>query len=186
MIKFEDYIIEKEDPTLQKIFELIGKNCKPFLKMINNQYDLYCLYRGISKKFAHDFFAKKKVRKNRIPRDTQFEYHSAIDEALYKKFKIRGRSECLFVTGQPLNAVKYGDVYLIFPIGNFKFIWSKSIEDLFDITFKAKEDKKFYTNLANKYQTTNLKKAIESGNEIMIKCKEYYMLNRFWWRSQLM
>ena len=180
MIRFYQYIAEAEI-SKEEIFEAIQKDCKPFLKAIDNNVFSYIIFRG-TKDLKN--FMKKKVRMDRKPLDTKKQYHKLLDDELYKKFKIRGRTKCIFVTGNKIDARRYGNIYSIFPIGNFKFIWSPMVKDY---TYKLKHLKQtnyeindlspvIKSEIVGTYQTTDLKKAIKSGNEIMISCKEYYAI----------
>ena len=175
MIQFNQYLKEEDNPM-----QLIEKDCQPFLKAIGGDINKFSIFRGI-KKTKKEFF-KKKVRKDRKPSDMFKLGHDILNDLFQKKFKIKCRSECLFVTGDPKFAKGYGKVYTIYPIGNFKFYWNPKIEDLFadapkeSFDFKVGEEKliKIFEPIVNGYQTTNLKKAIKSKNEIMIDCNEYY------------
>ena len=177
MIHFNQYINEKTDDPIQ----LIEKNCKPFLKAVGDHTKIK-IYRGVSK--TTDPFWKRKVRKDRKPSLTSQLVHNALDDLFQKKFKVRLRSKCLFVTGKRTDAEGYGKVYSIYPIGNFKFYWHPKIEDIsidlpekiFDFDVTTEDATKILIPIIKGYKDANLKKAIKSGNEIMIDCKEYYAL----------
>lgn len=71
-----------------------------------------------------------RVRKNRKPRDTDVRYHNAINRAFLSVFGWKARGQGLFVTGDQKFAEVYGIPYLIFPVGDFKFVYSPVFKDL--------------------------------------------------------
>ena len=77
-------------------------------------------------------------------------------------------------TSSTLNYM-YGEPYLFFPIGDFKFVWSPDIDDFYDAWQDAQI--KFYTLDIHSYIDKYLEKAIKSGNEISFNCKEYYLVD---------
>lgn len=116
-----------------------------------------------------------KTRKDRKPRDSSIELHNEADEYFFKKFGIKFRSQSIFCTGDIQSAKKYGKVAKIKPIGDSQICWSPKCFDLIE-----KEDFHWMTTeefiLENEYQIGNLDKAIESGNEIMIHCDRYEII----------
>ena len=92
MIHFNQYITEADVPK-EEILEAIEKDCKLFLAAIGNNTKKFVIFRGM--KFTKNFI-KKKVRKNRKPLDTKEDEHKIVDELMFEKFKIRGRTKCLF------------------------------------------------------------------------------------------
>ena len=67
----------------------------------------------------------------------------------------------------------------MFPIGDFKFIWSPKISDLYaalPLSFKGASLPEVVTHVMSEYTDKNLAAAINSEFEISIKCKEYYLL----------
>lgn len=118
--------------NLGEYFNLISKKCMPYLKewikyakTTPNPEHLYS-GRGVQL-----FFIEKTVRKNRRPKDTPDEIQKIVDDAFYKKFKVRPRSSSFFTTPIYTIAEDYGEVYAIFPQGNYKIIWSPDINDFF-------------------------------------------------------
>lgn len=127
-----------------------------------------------------DKFVKKKVRKDRKPRDTPEDIHEWADNWFYENFGIRARSNTMFCTSEASKTKQYGELYIVFPIGNFEIIWSHRLKDLYTewMVTKGLEFWKdyFLTSFAKTYHKGNLQKAIKSGNEIMLHCDEYYIL----------
>lgn len=115
----------------------IRAECKPFLAQTKLP-----LYRGmsnvplpedaeqakswpISKLMPH-----KMQRKDRAPKDTDKTLSKIFDEAIATVAGFKPRSEGTFAVGREDVANLYGDAFLIFPKGEFKFVWSPLVEDL--------------------------------------------------------
>lgn len=171
----------------------IQKECKPFLRDIKNADSF--LYRGMM--HGKGTFFKKKVRKNRVPTTTTKSLHEAYDRYFNEKFGWKARSNGLFVTGSTNDAGSYGRTYMIFPIGNYKFVWSEDVGDLFiyghdnnlrsnkHMDFKNTPPEEYYQTVKNvmdkaSYTDKNIVSAINSENEIMINSDTYYALDIFY------
>ena len=201
-----------DDIELRDMKKKIHAECKPFLRASKG----YSLWRGMYKKPP---FGKLKVRKDRKALDTPADVHKEFDKIFTKNFGWPARSSGLLTTGDKIVAGSYGNVYQVFPIGKFRFLWSKNVHDLYGryVYFMSKEgivysgggqwkdinqisrivksdnlyltDKELasYQNkvfkklddlIKKEYSDKNLFKAIESRNEIMIDCKEYYAMQK--------
>lgn len=152
----------------------IKRDCKPFLDQLGGNL----MYRG-SRSQNHGptrLFSKRGVRTNRRPTNTDPHVHDQMNDWFEKKFKIKARSETVFTTGRFADAKGYGTVYCIFPIGDFKFIWSPKIDDLF-VRLRAEHEADIPGFLdAADYQDDDLAQALRGDREIMVACKEYYLL----------
>ena len=179
-MRLQQYLNEASDEDIaKKRIALIWKNCQPFLKQMKslNFENENLLFSG--RKSSSDF-TKKKVRKNRSPKDTSIDIHNWVDDWFYEKFGIRARSNTVFCTSDRGTSIEYGDVYVLFPIGKFEVIWSYHLKDLYDkfVMDMGLEywKKNFLSYDAKTYKKGNLQRALKSKNEIMLYCKEYYML----------
>jgi hypothetical protein len=95
----------------------------------------------------------------------------------------------MFCTGDPGEAVGYGKLYYIFPIGDFKFVWAAGIRDLWsaydDILHRRDwdSDEEIYEVFMDTivepqhWSDQHLMSAIKSENEIAIRCDSYYGIN---------
>ncbi|CAG7580755.1 MAG: hypothetical protein SLAVMIC_00545 [uncultured marine phage] len=165
-------------------------------------------------------FGKKTVRSNRRSADMPEEVNDYFDQSFIKYFDFYPRSNGAFCTGSRRMADGYGTPYLVFPIGEYKYIWSQQVSDLYDYTEKTMwfaytfdpdgvvndirdgyanpENLKWYNEkmtdeeihnrlekmvddnideIVNTYESNDLKRAIDSGNEITLNCKEYYAIS---------
>jgi len=195
-MRLKQYITENNDIDLNGVytdlFNDIMKQCKPFMKewlpIYKKQHDF--LYRGME---AKDFGIKN-VRKNRKPMSTSRYAHTMLNKVFKDKFGWYARSNSIFCTGSDDDAGTYGDLYVIFPIGKYKYLWSPKIEDLTISIYQfgdivqtgtnytdmfnkelIKDNENTVEKLIKTYKTTNLDKALESNNEIMINAHRYYI-----------
>lgn len=177
---------DRAQETIAKGWEMIQKYCKPFLKewmpVVKswNKKKMPWLFRG-SHADLNDIYGLKKVRTNRNPMNLTDKAHAIIDDLMYKHFKIRGRTQCVFTSGHydPL----YGNAYLIFPVGQYKYLWHDDIKDLFmryewapydrEKLITHPDNMKALSDRIKEYKTKDLGWAIRSGNEIMIQCKKF-------------
>jgi hypothetical protein len=137
---------------------------------------------------------------NRTPKDTPKDYHKMADDFFAEEFGWRARSQGVFVSGSRKMAELFGRLHIIVPIGYFHFLWSPKISDMTKSVFnyvdshiadgiQNKGEEKglspqeidklvlqgFKTDILEKAQYTdeNLKKGIQSENEIMLRCESY-------------
>ena len=166
------------------IMQTISKNCKPFLKLIGSQVTTYPLYRGMEAASHPESITKKQVRlDNRRPMSSAQIKHDRYNLYFQEVFGAPFRN-ALFASGDRKMAQFYGYPFVVFPIGEFEFIWSPDVNDMaLDIQWpqaggwinvppsqEAVDDKLEFAG----YRDRDLPQAIKSGNEIMIRCKEYY------------
>lgn len=108
------------------IIEYIQKNCQPWLEESD-----YIAFRGIKNSEGMATLVKT-VRQDRKPRDSSEYFQLAIDEMLEKTGFTALRRNSVFVTQSLESAMDYGDIYMIFPIGDFTYTWNIYHKDLMD------------------------------------------------------
>jgi hypothetical protein len=118
------------DLSLEEAVRIFHDECKPFQKEIgfDGIFDFETLKRGMKNK-PKLFIGN--VRLDRKPTDTPLPIHEFMDNWFYKKFGVKFRSNAMFVTKSRGSAQIYGDVYIVFPIGEFKYCYSSTIDDLY-------------------------------------------------------
>ena len=133
---------------------------------------------------------RKEVRlTNRTPHATDELRHERFNDFFSRKFGYPFRNS-VFATGDSMDAAVYGNgIHVIFPIGDFDFLWSPYVRDMtYDLKWEPiggfshvppSQDLVDKTLNNVEYQVTDFKGAIISGKEIMIRCKEYYAVD---WR----
>ena len=125
------YINESSGNTsIEEILDLLWKNCKPFLNdLISTPYFRDFMFSG--RKGSKDII-RKPIRTRRDSKDTPVNIHKALDNVFYNHYGWRARSNAIFCTGSHSDATEYGDtVYMIFPVGKYKILYNKSINDLY-------------------------------------------------------
>lgn len=205
-MRFDQYLKDEVDTFINMLHNDVKD------EIINNANSNNFLFRGISSFNKVSTFDKFKSISDREPVDTPKQIHDMIDRALYKKFGWKPRSEGVFTTGSYSDAHGYGRTYIFFPIGDYEFVWSTTIKDCY---LKAKKIIIEYNNkvqnqklaiLHSKSQMLNSKEfeelfidnfsfdsfkdndltsAINSGNEIIFKCKEYYLVNIEYFKTRI-
>lgn len=179
----------------RKIWEdgtrLIRRDCQPFLKQVSFPFSLYRGMFGSTHKFV-----KKQVRlEDRRPSEMDQRDHETLNKHFTQTFGAPFRN-AMFASGDEDSSGYFGSLYSVFPIGPFEYLWSWEIDDLNFQMHDLLND--FYVKHAREqimpptpaqraegvtmaisevdYQTDELEKGINSGNEIMIRCKAYYAL----------
>jgi hypothetical protein len=211
-MKLQQYLIEDNKiEIIHRGITAVYDNCMPFIKDLvkggfdntHRQDDL--LYSGRNKTIP---MFSSEIRKNRRPKDMQPFRHDTYDRLFNDKFGVKVRSNSLFCTGNYTEALSYGSglAYLIFPIGQYKVIWSDKVRDLYtdyiankvfekypsmiDPTPPSREEIKKLDQELNKmiistYHDGKLMGAIRSGHEIMLSGKGYIGLDYDLFSNQL-
>lgn len=190
------------DPKNSTVKDLIAnankvrKECQPYLKQVNAGSDDQILWRGFDPgEYSHVSFMRKDVRlTNRTPKDTTKETHDLINAEFTKRYGEPFR-DGLFVTGSINMAGRYGYTFHVIPVGNFNFIWSSTVDDLWLATKELryltdmpegiisdkdtllKKELENFKGILRSYETVDLAGGIRSKTEIMMRPKAYYALN---------
>jgi hypothetical protein len=123
--------------------------------------------------------------KDRKPMSTRLPLHNFLNKLFDKKFGWEARNG-VAATGLHDEADMYGHAHVIFPIGNFEYVWSPEVTDLWGtlmmrgIRSLNAVGKSEMTKLVNNtYRNSGLHDAISQHKEVYIKCKEYYLVDPF-------
>jgi hypothetical protein len=181
----------KEDPL--HIWSVIKSDVQHnYLKAIKEEG---LLFRSSNKTVKN--ILKVNPRTDRKPLNVNIGVHNEMDKIFKGRFGWKARSEGVFVSADANQIDIYGTVYLFFPIGEYKFIWSPEVFDFYDeqenfmyLVYPeeisvdndySEEDidyiKSEIEEKINSYTDKNLNKAIKRRNEIMFKCSSYYLVN---------
>lgn len=183
-----------EAPEFIDLKELIERECQPFLKKSRKEG---LLLRGmLPKKGQKTFYAHGKgpddaltvlemtPRDNRQPSDMPQQYHTFLDRYFLDTVGFRARSQAVFCVGLPAlrDISSYGRTHVVFPVGEFEYTWSPTVEDLYgDLIYRRyfrdaeNQEEALRKHLDEQhYQTTQLNEAVTSKSEIMVKCSKYY------------
>ena len=117
------------DQELNKVVSRIQKECSSFLNVLENLRGSHLIYSG---RQENDPFIIKQVRKQRKPKDTPFMIHQTLNLLFEKHFGVRLRDESIFVLTDDKEAAKYGNSYVIFPMGKYQLWSNPQVDDLYD------------------------------------------------------
>lgn len=179
----------------------IRQNCLPYLTENRDAINRHPLYRGVKPPGGHSVTGagdanviRKEVRlTDRKPTDMPYDLHQFINGYFKQQYGSSFRS-AMFVSGSSGMASDYGTTYIIFPAGEFQYLWSEDYEDLYSITaeygfdqispssmspeeaveWKENAKESLEDEVLSTYQTDDLESAIDSAHEIMIRCSHYY------------
>ena len=179
----------------------VHSDCQFFLSQINAGEDQNIAYRGMDKtKYWETPIIIKDVRlEERKPLDSDDATHGFLNTEFTKLYGAPFRS-AMFMTGSARDTLRYGFTFQVFPVGQFKFIWSPTVNDLWveardlrrtlafptdrdeqemkkNEEYKAKVHKAFYDKVIASYETGNMQAALKSGKEIMCRAEQYYAIN---------
>lgn len=182
--------------------DLIKRDCKPFIKEMKKFSSPLLLYRGVSNS---ELFISRTTNPKRMTIDSSRFVTAFFNKMAYDNFGAKFRTEnVIFGSGSYGQAAGYGNVYAVFPIGDFKFLWSPKIIDFYnsqlygDIEYNASQEfvgyiktgkmkskkmieiyKEIEHSFLNeyKYSNKNLEEAIKSKHEIMVQAKKFYAIN---------
>lgn len=128
---FESVANAKKKKDFLTLLHGILKDCQPFIKEMMKDGEQNFLYSGRGIKM--DLWFEGKIRSDRVPKDTNPELHSDLNDFFQKKFGYPVRSSSMFTTVNKHMAQNYGNgnAYIIFPKGNYKYVWSPEIRDLY-------------------------------------------------------
>lgn len=168
-----------------EVMDILRRDCGPYIKEKALGENLW---RGMKKDIGD--FTKITPRKNRRPKDMPWELHEALDNAFKEEFGWKARSEAVFCSSSLYDAGFYGDIYIIYPIGKIKYVYSPVIPDIYtDMKRAGFVEEVLYKNptpnrieqIADSYielyTDKNLKEGMRRGVEILIKCNSYYALD---------
>lgn len=154
------------------IISFLEINCHKFLDEIRTNC---LLYRGYNTKDTDqritDGVYIKTTRTDRKPVSTTPQLHDEMNQKFFDIYGERLRSEAVFTSTDKSSSWMYGDEYLFFPIGEYKYYWNPEVTDLYVQVLDMSDFNKF----ANGYISDNIGKANRS--EVMFVCKEYYLVD---------
>lgn len=190
--------------TVNRLITEIIARCQPFLKALSYKAHDKQLYRGIGSIPPPSLLTPTGELRtypghnpHRSPSNTPKAVHTEINHIFTRMFQFPFRNGT-FVTHNIHIAETYGMVVTVLPIGDFHFLWSPYVDDLFGNWDEFESDELFKSKttgtprptnevIQNKYldiiesnqlqyRTTNLLDAVDSGNEIMIYCDRCIVL----------
>ena len=209
-MRLDNYIVLNEEVDrlqlkVDGIIETIFKDCDYYINLLRKSNAFKLLYR--SSKDSANFYKLKtsNLDRGRKPKDMGIVMHNLLNDKIFKPSFGWNVRDGIFASSKILPY--YGEPYLFFPVGNFEYVWSPTVRDLYEDMFNKsnlkaldflyyyadEKEKEAYTlkdltedevkksiiNLQQMYQNNDFKMAVRSENEISFKCDKYYIVNRF-------
>lgn len=180
---------------IQRVIDTLKSKCGKYYREAKKSGKMF--YRGTYKADWREPITPITPRTDRRPKDTNKVLHNLVDDLLEKKFGWRPRSEGIFTSSHRGMVAGYGNTFSVWPIGDYKFVWSDEARDMFNslramlklsssdmdnsnTVLKALKDsgnQNKIKKLVDSFQDTNLAAAWKSGNEVVFSCKQYYLVN---------
>ena len=88
------------------------------------------MYRGYEKYSEEPF--QRPFRDNREPKDSGLFHQDLYNDAIEVAGGTANRSNSIFVSGNMVHARKYGEVYVVFPMGDFNYTYHLGVKDWYD------------------------------------------------------
>ncbi len=128
-MRLTHYLNENDIEEYTTLISNIEDKCSQYLKSLRQSKNANnLLFSGRKKK---DKWFEGFIRTNRQPRDTPPVIHDMIDDVFQQEFGIRLRSNSLFCINSLKTARTYGNIYYIFPIGDYNTWYNSNVQDLY-------------------------------------------------------
>ncbi len=186
MWTFRDYLLEANQ-TPEQVAQTLLSQCMPFVNAVGEVEFDTVLYRGTNAKIE-DFLPRERTKAGGVTG----EYSGDRGEMLRNYFNSTcgiNLDSIIFATGDPALAKTFGNPYVIFPIGAFKFAYSKSGTPLPHINNeKDLAAAKIVCGIADDMSDEGMpdqdfQNAIRSHNEVLIYAKGYLPISLSFWKQ---
>lgn len=187
--------------TPEAAVRYITKNCKPWFARGGGWHEERIVYRGQVSSLPTTYYVKP-VRSDRRAMNMNAETTDMFNAAISRAGLVANRNNSVFCSGDRTQALDYGFVYVMFPIGRFNFTWSGLLEDWYtkmdrlnsklkmDLDFvvpKSEKDlKKLDQELKLRGDDNSLLEAIASEHEILIHCQEVLLINESFYFGEVL
>ena len=193
-MRLEQYVNENINHFIDEMpidtQNLIRRNCKKYLKLMNSMGPFY---RGMYRKLKPGQIIVRQVRKDRSPMGMNKTLFKKLNKWLSDNGHIR-RDKSVCVISNYDDAQEFGEPSYFFPIGNFKYSWIKSkdiniddfstewIQSNVDYFFDDEHEYEMSDHIDRKefptFFTTNkgIEIAYRNKYEVWFDCKEYYLV----------
>lgn len=125
--ELEDYKHD-ENQYWKRVAMKVMRDAKDYLSEVGTPVKL--MYRGYERFDNYPFH--RPYRENREPKDSGLYHQDLYNAAIDAAGGIADRSNSVFVSGNMIHARKYGEVYVVFPMGKFNYTYHLGIKDWYD------------------------------------------------------
>ena len=155
--------------------DLIKEHCRPYLSEVGEQFAFsHFLYKGTWNPPKQPLISINGRPDSNIPRKLHVEF-----ERVFQKVYGFPYMKAVFASTDIGQAVEYGDdVFAVFPVGNFQYCWSPTVEDMFYMTGDDEIEKHEIESavIKNKFTTSKLKSAWKRPGEVMLVMSKAIMV----------
>ncbi|NJO61526.1 MAG: hypothetical protein HC836_25745 [Richelia sp. RM2_1_2] len=166
-------------PPAGEIFDILNKNCSQWIKLTK----WTPVYRGSKMINPYDDFIKIKTRPEKQDPDVPPIIQQQFDQQMRTAGHQAVLSNSVHLTGDLSEAKTYGRPFVIFPVGNIHFSWSPVVKSLMGSLFRDGKKIARLSDLIPTYKHSELRAAIQSNNEILVQCFEYYKVDLELWHT---
>lgn len=125
----EKFADEQEEADVYKtVAQALVRRAKDYINEVGEPVRL--MYRGYEK-FSDEPFHRP-YRSNREPKDSGLYHQDFYNAAIDAAGGTANRSNSIFVSGDMVHARKYGEVYVVFPMGDFNYTYHMGLKDWYD------------------------------------------------------
>lgn len=160
------------------LLDYIKNNCRKAIKEYRDGYNIFV--RQEVREDSPEIGKIKAIRSDRRPSDTPREIHRMTDDWFEEKYGWRARSTSLFcwIVSDITKYAKLAKLnrrhkFIVFPVGNYRYLWSMKSHDLYTDLYVRSEDEVHDNFVINK--TFGSEDEEMSDKEIEDKIKEIYM-----------
>lgn len=193
-MRFQHYI--NEEKLYNFYIPKMKIECAKFIKDIRGANGSLIRYDNKKRDWM---ISKNKTRDFRDTVDIPLELSKKIGNLFKEKFGWNARNENVVFCWGKSEKLKNALMRYVFPVGNYRFLWSPKVDDLYRKLYKLSTIKKigyqgitkendpklinalyeyFKENkILDTYTNKNLKEAVMDTKEIMVNCKEYYLVD---------
>ncbi len=181
------------DYEFGEIINILEANCSQFLDELSSKKE-YPIFRGATNMDdVTDGMWEKESRDDRFPRDSAGDFSEDFDDAFYKKFGVRLRSNGVFTSKSPFVAGSYaGSFYMFFPVDGYKYYHNNKALDLFalqpvyydypdDYSDQREDVISKINDWVNGYEMNKMENA--GLCELTFICKKYYLVDLAFYRD---
>jgi hypothetical protein len=183
---FRDYLFEfTKSPA--DIAEDLLEHCMPYINAVGDVDYYTVLYRGTASKLE-DFTVRERKTAGGMTGSYSDERTRIVNEYLKQKHGI-DIANVIFATGDPDHAKAFGNPFVIFPTGPFKYVFSKTNKTLGNIDKPEEmEAAKFISGIADDESDDGQSdplflSAVQNNLEVLIQAGGYYPIQLAYWKQ---
>jgi len=187
MQTFRDFLLERTQ-TPDQVAHALLRQCMPYINGIGEVEFDTVLYRGTDAKIE-DFVPRERSESGGVTSKYSGDTGQVMRNYFSRKCGINIET-IIFATGDLSLAERFGNPFIIFPVGPFKFAYSKSGVRLPDILSNPKdlERANFICGVADDTSDDGLpeprlQNAVKSHNEVLIQAKSYLPISLPYWKQ---